>query len=106
MGADKGPQHWASGHLRCASRAAPSPAVGSGEAQRSPPDLPFLSWAGELPLSFSGLVLAPVPGNCLLPVLLCHRPRFWWPPPRAAGEDGFLMPEHSFPLLIDSLRSG
>lgn len=66
----------------------------------------FPGWAGELPLSFSGVVLVPVPGNCLLPVLLCHRPCFWWPPPHALGEDGFLMPEHSFSVLIDSLRSG
>lgn len=66
----------------------------------------FPGWAGELPLSFSGVVLVPVPGNCLLPVLLCHRPCFWRPPPHALGEDGFLMPEHSFSVLIDSLRSG
>lgn len=71
-----------------------------------PPALLFPGWAGELPPSFLGVVLMPVTGNCLLPVLLCHRPCFWWPPPRAGGEDGFLMPEHSFSVLIDSLWSG
>lgn len=38
--------------------------------------------------------------------LCVPRAPFWWPPPRAAAEDGFLMAEHSFALLIDSLRSG
>ena len=84
----------------------PAPQWGLGMPHNPLPVCSFSDGMVMLPPSFLGLVLALVPRNCLLPMLLCHRPCFWWPSPHAAGEDGFLMPEHSFTLLIDSLRSG